>query len=201
MKMIKLSRTSLSYEWFIEFFAEVNIIEKLLVYIINYFWVEEEAELDKLSKLIKILVEYSSLSYVYEANPMVVKLTQLYPELFIDYINRLGQINKVNSNSNIYIKLIWDKSIWLYFMIKNSNWYTFDMTGICNYYNRDSNSYIFSKIIILWVKLIICSIFTIWARGVGPRFRSDQMSDWTWKDILVILVSFLVMIIYWTLLG
>ena len=62
-------------------------------------------------------------------------------------------------------------------MVKNSNLYIFDITSIYNYYNRDNNTYIFSKISILWVKLILCSIFTIWARGVGPRFRSDQMSD------------------------
>ena len=47
-------------------------MENLLVFLINYFWVEEETDLDQLSKLIKILVEYSSPSYVYEANLSVV---------------------------------------------------------------------------------------------------------------------------------
>ena len=175
--MIKPTRISVMFEGLLELFSEVNVMENLLVFIINYFWVEEETDLDQLSKLIKILVEYSSPSYVYEANLSVVKLTQLYPELFIDYVNRLGQINNYNSNSNIYVKAAWDKSIWLCFMVKNSNLYIFDITDIYNYYNRDKNVHIFSKIIILWVKLILCSIFTIWARGVGPRFRSDQMSD------------------------
>ena len=56
-------------------------------------------------------------------------------------------------------------------MVKNSNLYIFDITDIYNYYNGDRN------VDILWVKLILCSIFTIWARCVGPQFRSDQMSD------------------------
>ena len=51
-------------------------MENLLVYIINYFLVEDESDLDQLSKLIKILVEYSSPSYVYGANLAVVNLTQ-----------------------------------------------------------------------------------------------------------------------------
>lgn len=52
----------------------------------------------------------------------------------------------------------------------------------------------------LWVQTISCATFTIWARGVGPRFRPDQLSDITWKDILIILffmftISFSTMIL------
>ena len=109
--MIKPTRISLMGEGLLELFSEVDGMENLLVFIINYFLVEEETDLDQLSKLIKILVEYSSPLYVYGANLSVVKLTQVYPELFIDYVNRLGQINNYNSNSSIYVKVAWDKSI------------------------------------------------------------------------------------------
>ena len=34
-------------------------------------------------------------------------------------------------------------------------------------------------VIFVWAQLISLAAFTIWARGVGPRFRPDQMSDLT----------------------
>lgn len=49
--------------------------------------------------------------------------------------------------------------------------------------------------IILWVQFLGIAAYTIWARGVGPRFRPDQMSDLTWKDLLLLLAGLLVMII------
>jgi hypothetical protein len=33
--------------------------------------------------------------------------------------------------------------------------------------------------IALWLQFICLAAYTIWARGVGPRFRPDQMSDLT----------------------
>ena len=74
--MGKPTRISVMGEGLLELFSEANVMENLLVYIINYFLVEDESDLDQLSKLIKILVEYSSPSYVYGANLAVVNLTQ-----------------------------------------------------------------------------------------------------------------------------
>lgn len=34
-------------------------------------------------------------------------------------------------------------------------------------------------LIALWLQFICLAAYTIWARGVGPRFRPDQMSDLT----------------------
>ena len=36
-----------------------------------------------------------------------------------------------------------------------------------------------NAIIILWSQIMSIAILTIWARGVGPRFRPDQISDVT----------------------
>lgn len=47
----------------------------------------------------------------------------------------------------------------------------------------------------IWIQLICFGAFTIWARGVGPRFRPDQLSDITWKDILIILIGLLTFIL------
>ncbi len=40
--------------------------------------------------------------------------------------------------------------------------------------------------------MVLVSVFTIWARGVGPRFRPDQMSNFTWKDGLIFIGGCLV---------
>lgn len=50
-------------------------------------------------------------------------------------------------------------------------------------------------LVCLWLQFIGIATYTIWARGVGPRFRPDQMSDLTWKDLLFFLVGLLVLII------
>jgi hypothetical protein len=34
-------------------------------------------------------------------------------------------------------------------------------------------------IIIVWAQIMGIAVYTIWARGVGPRFRPDQMSGLT----------------------
>lgn len=57
------------------------------------------------------------------------------------------------------------------------------------------------RVILLWCKIFIASIFTIWARGVGPRVRPDQLSDITWKDFLLNLLGFLILVIYYLMLG
>lgn len=57
------------------------------------------------------------------------------------------------------------------------------------------------RLILLWCKIVTASIFTIWARGVGPRLRPDQLSDLTWKDSLLNLLGFLIIIIYYLLVD
>ena len=47
----------------------------------------------------------------------------------------------------------------------------------------------------LWLQFIGLATYTIWARGVGPRFRPDQMSDLTWKDLLFFLAGLLALVI------
>ena len=50
-------------------------------------------------------------------------------------------------------------------------------------------------LICVWLQFIGLATYTIWARGVGPRFRPDQMSDLTWKDLLFFLVGLLVLLV------
>lgn len=50
-------------------------------------------------------------------------------------------------------------------------------------------------LVALWLQFICLAAYTIWARGVGPRFRPDQMSDLTWKDLLFFLVGLLVLVL------
>lgn len=66
---------------------------------------------------------------------------------------------------------------------------------------REASVNIPLRFILLWCKLFIASIFTIWARGVGPRARPDQLSDMTWKDFLLNLLGFLIIVIYYLMLG
>lgn len=56
------------------------------------------------------------------------------------------------------------------------------------YHRYDANG-----MLIIWGQIISLAILTIWARGVGPRFRPDQISDLTWKDLLVFLLGVLVL--------
>lgn len=49
-----------------------------------------------------------------------------------------------------------------------------------------------TAMLILWTQIISLAILTIWARGVGPRFRPDQLSDLTWKDLLIFLGGLLI---------
>jgi NADH:ubiquinone oxidoreductase subunit H len=44
-------------------------------------------------------------------------------------------------------------------------------------------------LLILWLQYAAVAVYTIWARGVGPRFRPDQVSDVTWRDFLVFLAA------------
>lgn len=48
-----------------------------------------------------------------------------------------------------------------------------------------------TALLTLWIQLISIAILTIWARGIGPRFRPDQLSDLTWKDLLIYLSGIL----------
>jgi NADH:ubiquinone oxidoreductase subunit H len=50
-------------------------------------------------------------------------------------------------------------------------------------------------ILVVWIQLMAMAVMTIWARGVGPRFRPDQLSDITWKDLLIFLVINLIILI------
>lgn len=47
----------------------------------------------------------------------------------------------------------------------------------------------------MWMQVIGLAIVSIWARGVGPRFRPDQLSNIAWKDLLILLVSLLLLIL------
>ncbi len=57
------------------------------------------------------------------------------------------------------------------------------------------NRYNGGAILTMWGQLMSIAILTIWARGVGPRFRPDQLSDLTWKDLLLFLGSLLCTVI------
>lgn len=52
-----------------------------------------------------------------------------------------------------------------------------------------------NAILVIWGQIILLAVFTIWARTVGPRFRPDQLSDLTWKDLLLLLLGMLVTVI------
>lgn len=59
------------------------------------------------------------------------------------------------------------------------------------FFNTSFNDY---DLVHLWLGVVMVGIVTILARGVGPRSRPDQLSDLTWKDIIIILVSTLIVI-------
>ncbi len=46
---------------------------------------------------------------------------------------------------------------------------------------------------ICWVQVTGIAILTIWARGIGPRVRPDQLSDLVWKDLIIILIGLLLL--------
>lgn len=48
-----------------------------------------------------------------------------------------------------------------------------------------------TNILVIWIQIMSLAILTIWARGVGPRYRIDQLSDLAWKDLLLFLGGFL----------
>lgn len=45
----------------------------------------------------------------------------------------------------------------------------------------------------VWLHIICLAILTIWARGVGPRFRPDQLSTLTWKDLILFICGLLIL--------
>ena len=57
-----------------------------------------------------------------------------------------------------------------------------------------NNIYTYS-LLLIWLGIISIAVFTIWSRGVGPRFRPDQMSDLVWKDVVIYLFIVLVIIL------
>ena len=46
-----------------------------------------------------------------------------------------------------------------------------------------------------WVGIICLSVSTIWARGVGPRVRPDQLSELVWTCLLPLLAGLLLFLI------
>lgn len=61
--------------------------------------------------------------------------------------------------------------------------------------------YSYYDLVYIWLSIIGLAFITILARGIGPRFRIDQLSDLTWKDLLILLVGLLFIIILIYLLG
>lgn len=62
------------------------------------------------------------------------------------------------------------------------------------------NSYYKYDLLAIWFKVLFIGIITILARGIGPRTRPDQLSDFTWKDIVIFLFGFLIMLIIFMIL-
>jgi hypothetical protein len=94
-----------------------------------------------------------------------------------------------------FILLFWHLLVkWFFF--------TFDINylideNLTNISDVDSSHDLF----VMWAQMISVAILTIWARGVGPRFRPDQMSELTWKDILIYLIGCLLFLFLVILLG
>lgn len=59
-------------------------------------------------------------------------------------------------------------------------------------YGRVNPATILPPLFKLWFQIMGLAIITIWARGVGPRFRPDQLSSHAWKDIVIFLVGTLI---------
>ena len=101
---------------------------------------------------------------------------------------------QISLNDYIYIFIIKiGYKLWVYIFCQFYNIFYYEIFFIYK------ESFLIQKLFVLWIKTITCAILTIWARGVGPRFRVDQMSDLTWKDLLVILIGFLFVILYYML--
>lgn len=53
----------------------------------------------------------------------------------------------------------------------------------------------------LWLQVISLGILTIWARGMGPRFRPDQLTEIVWRDMLIYLGGLLILVLFYVLAG
>ncbi len=58
-------------------------------------------------------------------------------------------------------------------------------------FSHSETHWSWGDLMLFWLQITAVMVFTIWARGVGPRFRADQMSDFTWKDALILVGGWL----------
>jgi hypothetical protein len=81
---------------------------------------------------------------------------------------------------------------WKSFMI---NWFWYTGMYDPNYFmiEYDETPYMAKEILNMWSSVVLLAIMTIWSRGVGPRFRPDQLSDLTWKDLLIFLLGAIIL--------
>jgi NADH:ubiquinone oxidoreductase subunit H len=88
--------------------------------------------------------------------------------------------------------------IWYFVQLYLISYFNF---GNIEYFISIIDEQIISDLFIMWFQIISLGVLTIWARGVGPRFRPDQMSEITWKDILIYLTGIFLIVSYIVLLG
>ena len=91
----------------------------------------------------------------------------------------------------IFIRMYMFIAVWLFAQI-NFNWADELDKAYCN----EPAPFYTSDLFVFWALVIGVAVITIVVRGVGPRLRPDQFSNWTWRDILAMLGSIVIVGLY-----
>lgn len=136
------------------------------------------------------------------------KFQQLGYQIILDSYTTILRSNKPSllQEFGIYLWDIYYSCLFQYWNLYGFFFNYFITTKSTSYWAAYSQQLIIEADIkyttfLFWLQLISISIFTIWARGVGPRFRPDQMSDLTWKDMLIYTGCCLLVIIFFIFGG
>lgn len=177
--------------------------------VLNYFWPPTSLwdpieGMEWLDQLIREYGERRPLPNPEKHRKRVIRymvFRQSFPEFELAFWE--GLVSEVEGNSSRSLECTFENQISCLWFDITTWWLRNSIPTYCDidYHESSRVVFIFCRILILWIKLILCSLLTIWARGVGPRTRPDQLSDWTWKDILIFLFSCLLFISVFCILG
>ena len=151
-------------------------------------------------------------SYFSDPEHVCNLLDEIYVKNYFDADGNLIELISMDLDWNKDVSIVEQCTFW-YHVVNNYIWYIIFWI-IQNYYPNGIELFDFTSmnscmeetfnpldLFYIWLQVFFFGIITIWARGVGPRFRPDQLSDLTWKDLVIYLLGIVLVVLFIILLA
>jgi hypothetical protein len=121
--------------------------------------------------------------YYFSLKLIVYNVIVVYIDILLPAINNLHPLSKLidifyltNKVMSFYYNFIFN-----YYFTLNliNNWLVIELSTISNH-------------LTFLIQVFFLVVISIWARAAGPRFRVDQLSNLTWKNLLIYLSLLLI---------